>query len=375
MAKPKIEKEQPPWQAIPEEIYRHEAGKLVHFSAKGVNSNADGFGVRLSQQGCLPMPYVSVRCLLDKQTQLALDYTQNPSGNKTEADSSIKVADVIKQIRRLQTAESEAVIAVGENYPSLKSLLDAVLVEAYADPEGLRHVSPRMRQLLLPKAGDYVSITPLPCGGLSQEINRRIQAHNEAAKDSHLNKINPATLGVGGSNPQNVGSLVREMQTAWAFSAPTEDRSIRAALAIHHNGIAVNLPRKPMQAWKDWRSEAVAKNNGQIPTDMRSRDQEQQRVQDLAKAILHQGRKALCLLERHQVLFGETLLADSLQDSVIRGLIDPSERSKAWPRAFGERVAQAIGRYKTGKNDQQLFLPLEGQSLYQVARWIEESVR
>jgi hypothetical protein len=375
MAKPKIEKEQPPWQAIPAEVYRQEAGKLVHFSAKAVNSNADAFGVRLNQQSRLPMPYVAARCLLDKAVGLALDYSQNPGGNKTEADSSIKVADVIKQIRRLQTAESEAVIAEGDNFASLKSLLDAVFAEAYADPEGLQSVSPRMRQLLLPKADDYVSITPLPCGGLSQEINRRIQAHNEAAKNNNLNKINSATLGVGGSNPQNVGSLVREMQTAWAFNAPTEDRSIRAALAMHHNGIAVNLPRKPMQAWKDWRSEAAAKNNGQIPSDMRSRDQEQKQVLDVAKGVLHQGRKALCLLEQHQVLLGETLLADSLQDSVIRGLIDPGERSKEWPRNFGERVAQAIGSYKIGQNDQQLFLPLEGQSLHQVARWIEEFVR
>ncbi|MGH9799601.1 MAG: hypothetical protein ACRD82_04490, partial [Blastocatellia bacterium] len=285
---------------------------------------------------------------------MALDYAKNPGGDKTGPDGAIKVADVIKQIRLLQASEIKAEQAEIEQAEALKTLLAAKVEQAYADSGGLEYVSPRMRQLLLPKDKNYVAITPLPCGGLSQEINRRVQAHNDAAKDTGLISIKLATLGVGGSNPQNVGSLVREMQTAMVFSAPTEDRFLRLAFAIHHNGIAVQLPRKAMQSWQDWRIGAAAKNNGLIPTDMNSREKERTLVQGVAEGILHQGCKALQLLEQHQILIGEELLAEGV-DPVSRGLIDPSQRDRGWPRAFGERVAAAIGSYKSGNNE--LFLP------------------
>jgi hypothetical protein len=375
MATPKKEKEQQPWQLIPEEVYKIEADKLIHFSAKIVNSNADDFGVRLGQEHRLRMSYVSARCLIHKDVMLELDYAKNPSASTTDLDPNIKVADVFKQIRRLQTHEPEAEAAEGGHAETLRQILSSTLAETYASSSGLQNVSPRMRQLLLPRDGDYVSITPLPSAGLSREINRRIHLHNDTAKQNlQLRKIRDATLGVGGSNPQNVGSLVRETQTAWTFGSPTENRAIRTALAIHYNGIAIRLPHQAMQAWKDWRTHASVKNQDRLPTDMHSREQEQKLVLNIAKGILLQGHKALRLLEREKQLFDDVLLSETLQDNVIRALIDPNERGKSWPRAFGERVAKIIGDYKTGQ-DQSLFLPLDDGSLHRIARWIEEYVR
>ncbi|MCQ8104849.1 hypothetical protein NP590_12100 [Methylomonas sp. SURF-2] len=91
MAKPpKREKEQPPWQKIPLQVYRAEAGELVHFSAKIVNSNAEAFGVRLGHQSSLPMPYVSARCLMEHGLALGLDYVQFSAGQISSADNATK---------------------------------------------------------------------------------------------------------------------------------------------------------------------------------------------------------------------------------------------------------------------------------------------
>ncbi|MGY6277236.1 hypothetical protein [Methylomonas sp. MgM2] len=371
MAKPpKSEKDQPPWQKIPLAVYGAEASELVHFSAKIVNSNAEAFGVRLGLQGGLPMPYVSARCLMEHGLVPGLDYIQNPAAAKA-ADGRKKI-DVIKQIKRVLSEDLSAIEADGENLSDLKTGLESITSQAFISEAGMRQVSPRLRQLLLPKGDHYVAITPLPSAGMSQAINHRAQAHNSTAKENGLNALRAATLGIGGSNPQNVGSLVRETQTAWTFSAPTEDRAIRAAWAVHHRGIAVRLPYRAMLAWKTWREQTAAQHGGQIPTDMRHRNRERQLVIDVAQGVLTQGRKALRLLEKQRDILGEQYLSDALTDTVIRGLIDPIQRDKTWSGHFAARIATAIGRYKTGDD---LFLPLDGGSLQTIARWIEEAVR
>ncbi|MDD2761475.1 MAG: hypothetical protein PHH11_14440 [Methylomonas sp.] len=371
MAKPpKSEKDQPPWQRITLEVYRAEANELVHFSAKIVNSNAEAFGVRLGLQSSLPMPYVSARCLMEHGLVLGLDYIQNPAAAKA-ADGSKKI-DVIKQIKRVLSENIETIEASGENLSDLKTGLESITTQPFISKAGLRQVSPRLRQLLLPKGDDYVAITPLPSAGMSQAINHRVQAHNNTAKENGRNALRAATLGIGGSNPQNVGSLVKETQTAWVFSAPTEDPAFRAAWAIHHRGITIRLPYRAMLAWKTWREQTAAQHGGQIPTDMRHRDRERQLVLEVAQGVLTQGRKALRLLEKQHDSLGEQYLSDALTDTVIRGLIDPSQRDKTWPGNFAERIATAIGRYKTGDD---LFLPLDAGSLQLIARWLEEAIR
>jgi hypothetical protein len=353
-------------------VYLHEARELVHFSAKIVNSNAEAFGVRLGQASRLPLPYVSVRCLMDQGMAPGLDYIQNPAAAKSTADDATKKIDAIKQIRRLQSEDSQTIDSGGEDLAKLKLALDAVASQSYASPEGLRQVSPRLRQLLLPKGEGYVALTPLPSAGLSQEINRRMKARNAEAKEQALSLFQHATLGIGGANPQNVGALVRETQTAWVFSAPTENCALRAALAIHFRGIPIRLPRKAMLAWKNGRERAIAQNGGRLPTDMDYREQERKQVLEVAGGVLRQGQKALRFLEQHREILGDALLAETCADPVARGLIDPSERGKAWPADFGQRIADAIGAYTVGE---ERFLLLDGASLQHIARWIEELVR
>jgi hypothetical protein len=361
------------WKPYPASVYREVAAGLVHFSAKGVNSNAEACGVRLDPGAGLPLPYVSARCLLAHGVTLQADYTKNAGHTAT----------VVKQMRKLMSGEH------GEVPEEAREALAAIapaLASGYR--EGTDYVSPRLRQLLLPQGGnDYVAVSPLPCGGLSREINGRLQAHNQAVDDAmkHARESGagaaeiprrPRTgiLGVGGANPQNVGSLVREMQTVLVFEAPHEDQALRTAYRIHHNGIRLGLPRGAMRAWREWRDQAKAGNGGRIPTDMASREREKTLLLDAIEAVLHSGREALRVLESQaeKLPNGELLSAD-FEDGAIRGLIDPAARDKEWPRRFGERVAREIGRYSFGQHEG--VAALDSDSLALIARWAEEAAR
>lgn len=360
-----VKPEKDEWKSYPTAAYQDVAAKLVHFSAKGVNSNAEAGGVRLAPAAGLSLPYVSARCLLAHGATLQTDYTKN-AGN---------TATVVKQMRKLQSGEHGETPAEAE-----KALAVITQAQASGYQEGTEFVSPRLRQLLLPRGNnDYLAVSPLPCGGLSKEINSRVQAHTvKQARGSGEGEIphrlRVGILGVGGANPQNVGSLVREMQTVLVFGAPRENQGLRAAYRLHHSGIRIGLPHAAMQAWCRWRDKAKAGNDGKIPTDMRSREAERDLLQNVTQAVLQSGREALALLEsqREQLPNGQ-LLSAGFEDAVIRGLIDPTERDKDWPRQFGVRVAEAISHYSFG--EKQGGIALDSGSLDHIASLVEEVAR
>jgi len=363
--KPSIEA----WKTYSLEEYREAAATLVHFSAKGVNSNAEAGGVRLDPGDGLDLPYVSARCLLACGVGLEADYTKN-AGN---------TATVVKQIRKL----AEGVH--GEAEARAQSILEATAKALESGhTTGTETVSPRLRQILLPKGnGEYLAITPLPAGGLSQVINSRVKAHNEAADEARKQatesksiprRLRRATLGVGGANPQNVGALVREMQSPLVFEAPTENPALREAYRIHYQGIPIRLPYRPMRAWRDWRDVEEAKNGGSLPTNLETREAEKGLVLAVAQTILGTGPQARRLLEAHLAeLPSGKLLSDELEDEVLRGLIEPAERQNGWARAFAGRLAKEMGRYAPGGDGVLVSLNSEAQA--GIAAWIEELAR
>lgn len=360
------------WVPLTTAYYRQVASQLVHFSAKAVHSNAEPFGVRLGSDAALALPYVSVRCLMAHGVGVLPDYTTQGDTRKEKRPTATK------QIQQLLTGEHEL------EPEEAGQLLDAVSHELQTRAEaGASVVSLRLRQILLPREEGYVSVTPLPSGGLSQEINRRVQTHNDQVVEMRKHSANDTalpehlrlgSLGIGGSNPQNVGSLVRDMQTVLFFGAPGEDPVLRAAYSIHHRGVRLGLPRRLMVAWRDWRDAAKARNGGKIPTDMESRESEREHLLGVGRAILKHGRDALRKLEEQRDRLPEgRLLSPALKDDMIRGLIDPAARDRDWPRAFGVRVAAAIGAYVF--HDRGGVEPLDQSSLNQIARWIEEDTR
>lgn len=172
------------WSEFPLEQYQQEASRLVHFSGKTVNSNAPACGVRIERDGGLDLPLVGVRTLLADGVSVLLDYTQNAG----------KTATVVKQMRLADSGEAPETVPE-EQIQVIRRVVAEATVSAYE--EGADWVSPRLRQILLPKGeGQYVAVSPLGSGGLSALLNKKLAAMPERRK-----KFRHALLGIGGSNP------------------------------------------------------------------------------------------------------------------------------------------------------------------------------
>ena len=362
MAKPKSKEPAQDWAEFPLEQYRQTAEQLVHFSCKTVNSNAPPGGVRLNATAALDWPVVSVRTLLAAGVDIPLDYTKNTG----------KTATIVKKMRQVALDETPKNVA-----PEQVQALLAVVKQATATPyeEGTAEVSTRLRQILLPQGpGCYVAVTPLGSTGFSAVLNRKIIELRKREPDWRWRR---GYLGYGGSNPQNAGSLVREMRTPLVFQAPLEDSLTQRVLALHYRGVTLRLPHRRMVAYRAWRDGQLAQGSGVMLSDARRRQQEAEHVQEIARVLLKRGALARDLLREYQDrlprLPGATSLLDpQLTDSVARGLIEPESRAADWAAAFGQRVARAMTSYRFGTQGSMM---LATPAVAQLAQWIAEVAR
>ncbi len=344
------------WSDFPLDHYQQEASRLVHFSGKTVNSNAPACGVRVGRDGGLDLPLVGVRTLLADGVFVPLDYSRNAG----------KTATLVKQMRLADGGEAPETAPAED----IRRVVAEATVSAYE--EGTERVSPRLRQLLLPKGeGQYVAVTPLGCGGLSALLNQKLAAMPERRR-----KFRHALLGIGGSNPQNVGALVREMRNPLLFSAPREDPLARRVLSVHHKGIALGLPRKAFDAYRLWRERQLRDHDGAMPSTMAIRQREAELIGDIARAVQRRGQRARELLDSNRRLLGvapdaDSLLSPELEDALVRGLIEPDSRDAAWADRLGRQLARAIETELRTRCD----MPLAGSAVEQIARWIEEAIR
>lgn len=348
------------WVEFPLEHYQQEASQLVHFSGKTVNSNVPACGVRVGGDGGLDLPLVGVRTLLADGIAAPLDYTQNAG----------KTATLVKQMRLADSGEASETVPA-DQLADIRRVVAEATVSAYE--EGTDWVSPRLRQLLLPRdQGEYVAVTPLGCGGLSALLNQKLAALPERKR-----QFRHALLGIGGSNPQNVGALVREeMRNPLLFSSPRENPLARRVLAIHYKGVSLGLPHRPLEDYHLWRERQLRDHDGVMPSTMDLRQQEAEFIGDIARTVSLRGQRARELLESNRGLLplapdADSLLSPELKDSVVRGLIEPDARSADWAYEFGRRLARAIASElgtKWGRS-------LAGSAVEQIARWIEEAIR
>ncbi|RMH09774.1 MAG: hypothetical protein D6704_00635 [Nitrospirae bacterium] len=355
-AKKKKEKE---WRTYSVEDYAETASGMVHFSFKTVNSNIAGGGVRLGPEDALALPYVSARTLLSRGIRIDPDYTKNTG----------KTANIAKQIR---------LILAGEQPETVKNAgkIKAACLDAFSSrlEKNCAVVSPRMRQLLLPRGDGYVAISPLGAAGLNAIVNARVAMHHETLDRERHIRIRQAIFGIGGANPQNVGGLVREMQRPLFFEGPTESFWIKVALSIYHKGIPLAIPRDLALEYRAWRKSAKARNKGSMPTDLRTRLKEKAYVQKVAQAILSKGRRARRVLEDHRDCLPSTeFLVGEAVASVVRGLVDPGLREKDWTYRFSWEVANRLAAFEFPDNEGGL--GLDDGAVAQIARWVEEGLR
>lgn len=365
MARPKKPAAAEPleWIVLPHELYEATCAELVTFSHKTVNSNAPAGGIRLAIEQALRLPYIAARTLLGAGEVPALDYPANAG----------KTATAVKQLNQIQ--EGVATAPADEARRLLATLAHAT---ARGVQIGTDRVSLRARQVLLPRQGGYVSATPMTAGGVSQKIRTRVREHNDRVKetkDESLQRIPVAVFGLGGSNPQNVGSLVRDMQRPLVFFAPTENRDLRAVLALHFQGVRIRLPRPLLHSFRDWCNDCRRRHGGRIPTTMDTRDEEIAHIRAIARAVLAQGETARerLLAQRDVLPAGGTPLISAEADPLVRGLVDPDLRDADWPGAFAARLAALIADYRFGDGREDF--QFDQADIFQLQAMIEEVAR
>jgi len=350
------------WAEYPYEDYAQICARLVTFSNKTVNSNAVPGGIRLGPEQALKLPYVSARTLLGAGVVLALDYMKDASKSS-----------LVKQLNMI--AKGVAPIAADE----AKRIVDVFSETTSQGAQfGTDKICPRLRQLLLPRQDDYVTVTPLSAGGVSREIYTAVRAHNDRLHDAPNDpqrRIPLAVFGLGGSRSINVGLLADDMQHPLVCFAPTESPPLKAALSMHFKGLTVFLPHSLMRKFRDWCVSCRQRNGGLISTNMLTRDAEIDHIHAVARAILAQGEDARqrLLTYQHWLPAGGEPLVSAHVDPVVRGLIDPTLRDKGWPRAFAEQLARRIANYRF--DDGGAEFQFEQADIFEIQAMIEETVR
>lgn len=337
------------WEAYAPEVYRAASQVMGHFSAKTVNSNASPVGIRLARDQGVHLPYLSVRTLLSAGTEVPIDYA------KTSWDEDVSLLSVVKQIR----AATNQLPGVP---PEEGATLSAEHRRIAATPwtSGLDAVSPRLRQVLIPRhgaPGNYVSLSPLSSAGVAHLLKREVARHNErmrtegdkAFQETHRH-IKRAVFSVGGTNPQNVGSLARDLQTLVFVRAPREKPTLREAFSIFHAGPRIRLSRALMTDYARWYRARQQAGGAETLAD---RETHRAHLRGLVDAVLRsvQRQREVLLSARDRLPLSDTdareaRLSSEAVDPLLRALLDPRDRTSAWPRQMARHLVDRIAGYR-----------------------------
>lgn len=354
------------WKVFPLSAYLELIQEMSHFSMKTVNSNAEAGGIRLTSASALKLPYLSVRTLIGSGQTVALDYLKD-AAKATRA----------KQLQIAMTGKAPL-----DEGPAICAAYQAALDKPMET--GLDHVSPRLRQILLPRAAapnGYLSITPLSAAGTASLTAQWVRDHNAARKAGTKDKasyrrVRTATLGFGGSKPINVGFLTRDLQSLIVAEGPTESPYLRAALALHYKGPELRMPPQAVAAYADWRAEAMAANQGHMPTDLPHRETERKMIQAVAQAVMASVEKQCSVLIRHEDRLpwceqpdGERSLFARDVPAWRKGLLEPGWRHSDWARETGRHLAAAVLHHRNAQGES---LGLGDDAREVLGRMIEE---
>lgn len=368
------------------ETYRQALDESVHFSFKTINSNIEKGGLRLSDRQVLDLPYVSARTLLADGIYLPTDYQANTG----KTASLFKVVKAAALDETPENAEPQTLA----DMQFVKTLLPALKAESLV--AGAQHIDVRMRQLLIPDENNgYISLSPLTAAGLCHVVNEQVDIiKNEVdalGKDSTIKKIKTAVFGIGGANPQNVGSLVRAMQRPVVVDAPYATKSLQHALSIFHKGFKYQLNSSYLSLKLyhyllsiQIQATEQAVELGKFPQEIKSpknnlktRNKEEIYLQTFINDVLQQGVEKFELLKLHQHrlpsienLPRPTFWSHSTVHPVVKGLIDRDLQSMDdWKLAFATDLSQQLIRYKHWANDDKTQEKAKMLSLDDNAKW------
>ena len=339
------------WLSFSESEYRKALDGMVHQNFKTVNTNADAGGIRLGEHQAYAMPYVSLRSLMHAKGAgtLVLDRTVSAS-----------LAKIYKQIAVVSEGKESTVYL--NILDSEVSFIKSILKEAIKTDKKVitsSMISPRMRQVHLPKeGGGYISVTPVSSGAVANHLNRAFRLHSDAYFDKDhgkenrekLRRIQQAEIPIGGANPVNIGDTVFPMRLVIAKEAPTSFVSIKSVLSLHNKGITdLYIPREIAEKYVKWRNDL----SGNVNRDFTIRGEHFQHVKRFVMYFLRLGEESFeKLTENREKLTHKTLLSPEVK-GVVRGLIDPAERSPNWNYEFSEFIFRRISALES--NDKRQF--------------------
>nr|WP_227591476.1 hypothetical protein [Acinetobacter sp. Marseille-Q1620] len=349
---------------INEDVYQQTLAESVHFSVKTINSNIEKGGIRLTKDQKLDLPYISARTLLADDFLIPTDYQANAG----------KTATYFKVIKAAQLDEdlSEADDEFKQNVGALKPYLNDTFSELYSS--GLEHIDVRMRQLLIPKNDGYISISPISAAGVNHYLNIEVdtlkeQRKNEG-KDSKLKNIQTAVFGIGGANPQNVGSLVRSMQRPIVLGSPTLNHQARLAFQYFYKGFDYKLSNAfinrdmyvelTIYARRLERQSSLTHNIGlheqgvYAPfSNLKEREKEFSTIEKAVANVLAQGSEILEILKSikeqlpsQKVLERKSFWSHPDVKILTQGLINPElQQFDDWKELFAEHLAKKITQH------------------------------
>jgi hypothetical protein len=190
------------------DVKRSVINHAAHFIGKLTNSNATT-GAILALPDPSPQPYLYSGSL----GRLRLDCWSNSSPG---AASYRKMLDCSTRARESgREAASAHDVAIADAFDKALSALGTG-----EDRQMNRFVDYRLRQIVLPKNGGYVALTPLGAAGISEHIFR----HDDALSGYKI------SLPIGGTKPGNVTSINSAVRAL-----------VREAPSLSYSGVAVYL--------------------------------------------------------------------------------------------------------------------------------------
>lgn len=315
-----------PWKRIPENA-QETIREFSHFTAKAANSNSSPFGIRLSPEDRLDLPYVAVRTL--DIGKIPVDYFQGA----TTMALIRRMLWVMNNMEGHETREEFTDVDEGDVEAISRAIPD--LAHRYASPKDF--VGLRLRQIIVQKeTGEDVVLTPLPSPGFSAVLKERLdEEKREPGKPLRRPK---GFLGIGGSNTQNVGRYVSSMQTVLFFSPPKDDPTIRTYYAIRNSASEdLSLSTKILGEFYEWRRKTLEYNRGIMPGDSDHREKERGFIFRIVDDL---KREAVDLSE----------IVDHVEEEKKRPILpikkdpwlDPSLRTRDWARKEAKKIYNAL---------------------------------
>lgn len=357
MAKRKVTKRKTakrnPWKSFGRSVYEKVMCGLVHFSAKTVNSNTPGAGVRIEAGGCGELPYVAV----STTEGVPYDYT-------TTGDKGINTTILAQVSAALSDNADDLFEGVVPGEVEMIKAMSKEILPTYSGT-GTATVGMRLRQIIVQNSqGEDVAITPLQSAGFSHLLHERLE---EKRNEKHHFYHRRGYLCIGGTNPHNVGRYARAMRRPLFFAAPTEKHDLRVAYALHHRGIDLTPPSALLKDYIRWRNWMLAAGGGDVLSDAAKREKEADFIRAVIAAIEERAAAARRQLESAvDELPGQKLLADGV-NGLMRALILPGERTTAWKQDFAQELHRRILDTKVKINGVAQTI---GVGEYESARWL-----